>query len=77
MTRRPPRSGVRILGSDIRYRKPGSEFWYRLVKATGKGSTTFTPAQIGVFTLQARLRNKATGVASGWSPFATINVTAP
>jgi hypothetical protein len=31
----------------------------------------------GVFTLQARLRNKATDVASGWSPFATINVTAP
>jgi hypothetical protein len=65
------------LGTDIRYRKPGSEFWYRLVTATGKGSTTFTPAQTGVFTLQARLRNKATGAASGWSPFATINVTAP
>jgi hypothetical protein len=65
------------LGTDIRYRKPGSEFWYRLVTATGKGSTAFVPGMTGVFTLQARLRNKATDVASGWSPFATINVTAP
>ena len=66
-----------FLGTDIRYRKPGSEFWYRLVTSTGKGSTSFTPAQTGVFTIQARLRNTSTGVASGWSPFATINVTAP
>jgi hypothetical protein len=65
------------LGTDIRYRKPGSEFWYRLVSGTTNGETSFTPAQTGVFTIQARLKNKATGIASEWSPFAMINVTAP
>jgi hypothetical protein len=63
------------LGTDIRYRKPGSEFWYRLVTGTTSGATSFTPGQTGVFTIQARLKNKVTGVASEWSPFAMINVT--
>jgi hypothetical protein len=64
------------LGTDIRYRKPGSEFWYRLASGTTSGTTSFTPAQTGVYTVQARLKNKTTGVASEWSPFAMINVTA-
>jgi hypothetical protein len=63
------------LGTDIRYRKPGSEFWYRLVSGTTNGATSFTPGQTGVFTIQARLKNKVTGVASEWSPFAMVNVT--
>ena len=65
------------LGTDIRYRKPGSEFWYRLVSGTGKGTTSFTPDATGVYTIQARLRNRTTGAVSGWSPFAMINVVAP
>jgi hypothetical protein len=65
------------LGSDIRYRKPGSEFWYRLASGTRSATTSFTPDQKGTYTLQARLRNRATGIVSGWSPFATIKVTAP
>jgi hypothetical protein len=63
------------LGTDIRYRKPGSEFWYRLVTATPNGTTSFTPTQTGTYTIQARLRNKVTGRMSGWSPFAMISVT--
>ena len=65
------------LGSDIRYRRPGSEFWNRLVTSTGNGSTTFTPDRSGTYTFQSRLRNKTTGAVSGWSPFATITATAP
>jgi hypothetical protein len=65
------------LGTDIRYRKPGSEFWYRLVSGTRNGATPFTPEGTGVYTIQARLRNRTTGLVSGWSPFATINVTPP
>jgi hypothetical protein len=64
------------LGTDIRYRKPGSEFWYRLASGTGQGTTAFTPDETGVFTVQARLRNRNTGSVSGWSPFATFKVTA-
>ncbi len=62
------------LGTDIRYRKPGSEFWYRLASGTKSGATSFTPDQTGVYTFQARLRNTATGAVSGWSPFATFKV---
>jgi hypothetical protein len=65
------------LGTDIRYRKPGSEFWYRLVSGTQRGATRFSPNATGVYTLQARLRNRTTGAVSGWSPFAMINVVAP
>jgi hypothetical protein len=65
------------LGTDIRYRKPGSEFWYRLVSGTQHGTTQFAPNATGVYTLQARLRNRTTGAVSGWSPFAMINVVAP
>jgi hypothetical protein len=65
------------LGTDIRYRKPGSEFWYRLVSGTQQGATRFVPNATGVYTLQARLRNRTTGTVSGWSPFAMINVVAP
>jgi hypothetical protein len=66
-----------FLGTDIRYRKPGSEFWYRLVSGTRAGTTPFTPDRTGVYTLQARLRSRTTTAFSGWSPFATIKVTAP
>ena len=65
-----------FLGSDVRYRKPGSEFWYRLASGTRSAQTAFTPDQKGTYTFQARLRNRTTGVVSGWSPFATIKVTA-
>ena len=65
-----------FLGSDIRYRKPGSEFWYRLASGTRSAQTAFTPDQKGTYTFQARLRNRTTGVVSGWSPFATVKVTA-
>ncbi len=65
------------LGTDIRYRKPGSEFWYRLVSGTRNGATSFDPGVMGVYTIQARLRNRNTGAVSGWSPFAMINVVAP
>ena len=65
------------LGSDIRYRVPGSEFWHRLPSATRSAITPFEPEDTGVYTFQARLRNRATGLVSGWSPFATIKVTAP
>jgi len=65
------------LGTDIRYRNPGSEVWHRLASGTRNGATPFTPDGTGVYTLQARLRNRTTGAFSDWSPFATINVTAP
>ncbi len=65
-----------FLGSDVRYRKPGSEFWYRLASGTRSAQTAFTPDQKGTYTFQARLRNRTTGVVSGWSPFATVKVTA-
>jgi hypothetical protein len=65
------------LGTDIRYRKPGSEFWYRLVSGTHAPTTAFAPSETGVYTIQARLRNRTSSLASGWSPFAKVNVTAP
>ena len=58
---------------DVQVRKPNDTFKAFRSGVTGTHAT-FTPQQQGAFAFRGRVRHKATGQASGWSPPSFITV---
>ena len=58
---------------DVQVRPPNDTF-HRFKKGVTNAQTTFTPHQAGTFAFRGRVRHKATGHTSGWSPPSFITV---
>src|SRR5205823_13013371 len=60
---------------DVQIKRPGATKFVAFRRGVTSPSAHFTPANAGVYYFRARLRNKASGKASGWSPVNHITAT--
>jgi hypothetical protein len=61
--------------ADVQVLRPGAAGWAWLKTDVTATWVTFTPARKGTYQLRARLRDKAAGKASGFSPASTLKVS--
>ncbi len=59
---------------DVRVLTPGATQYVTWLKGTKLGTSTYTPTGNGTYSFKARLRSKALGRASGWSPGIAVMV---
>jgi len=60
---------------DVQIKRPGATKFVAFRRGTTSPSVHFKPTGHGTYYFRARLRNKANGKASGWSPINHINAT--
>jgi plastocyanin len=59
---------------DVQIKRPGESSFHAFRTGVTAPSTHIAPTATGVYQFRARLRNKANGKTSGWSPIAKITV---
>jgi virginiamycin B lyase len=69
----PPPTDVRF---DVQVRLPGTPAWVNWVYGATAPSDAYTPGQAGTYSFRARIRNRLSGVHSGWSSPVHVEVSA-